>query len=384
VLECLATLVESIGEPAGLWVMVDDGKPLTPTIDRWRARGLVHASTLNALPGAATRLRRWLLPLYPRAVDDLSSQLAAAHTREPIDLLITTSSSAIKNLRSPEREEGLGSPVPHLCICFAPARYVWSRQRDYVQGHGLHARLRAIGLSLASAPFRAWDRSGSAGVTEFLAISGHVQHEIARCYERTSEIVFPPARTGFFSHDRGVPRENFWLIVSALEPYKRVDLAIDAARAAGRRLLIAGSGSHERSLRAHAAGGSGIEFLGRVSEEHLRDLYRRARLLLFPQIEDFGIVAVEAQACGCPVVARAAGGAIDIVRHGETGVLFDEPEPEALARAALRAEQRSITAEACVRNASRFSCEAFDRAMIAQVWRVLATRWDRTQAAPAG
>ncbi len=382
VLERVAALVESIAEPVGLWVMVDDARPISPTIDRWRARGLLRASWINDLPGAAARARRWLLPAYPLAVRDLSDQIASAHAREPIDLVISTSSSAIKNVRSPERADG--TRVPHLCVCFAPARYVWSRRSDYARGSGARAWARAMGLGIAGGPFRAWDRAGSAGVDEFIAISTHVQREIARCYARPSTIVHPPVRTGYFTPDPHVAREDFWLVVSALEPYKRVERAIDAARQAGKTLLIAGSGSQEAALRAHAGGHSRIEFLGRVSDTLLRDLYRRARVLLFPQVEDFGIVAVEAQACGCPVAALNAGGALDIVRDGQTGVLTDDPTPTGLAEAAHRVERLAIAPDGCVANAARFSEEMFDAAMLARLRHALLTNRDRTRADRAG
>ncbi len=353
VLERLAALVESIAEPAGLWVMFDDHRPLSPTIDRWRERCRIQASSLNRVPGAATRLRRWLMPLYPQAVASVSRQLRAAHARAPIDLVISTSSSAIKNLTPPG--------IPHICICFSPARYVWSRRDDYAAGQSPASRLRGLGLSLAANSFRAWDRAGSAGVSTFIAISRHVQQEIERCYGRDSRIVFPPVRTDFFTPNPSMPREDFWLVVSALEPYKRVDLAIDAARLAGRRLVIAGTGSVEREWRADPP--AGVEFLGRVTDEHLRSLYRRATLLLFPQVEDFGIVAVEAIACGCPVVARAQGGALDIVSPGASGALVEESSPRALAAAAIEVELARYDERRCAEDAARFSGEAFDRAM---------------------
>lgn len=368
VLDRLAQLLaREFGGAAALYVMTDDGRPLSPAIDALPRR----VSFLSALPGGATRLRRWLLPLYPRAVESLSARLAADHAREPIDLLVSTSSAAIKGLRPP-------AGVPHLCYCHSPARYIWSQTEQYAGG------LRGVGLRLARERFMRWDRATAANVTQFVANSTHTARQIARCFGREAVVVHPPVRTEFFTPHASVAREDFWLCIGALEPYKRFDLAIDAAAVAGRRLVVAGGGSHERALRTHAQRAAQqsrarVEFLGRVSDEQLRDLYRRAAVLLFPQIEDFGIVAVEAQACGLPVIAAAtggAGGALDSVIDGRTGALVRDATPRGLALAAQDVEHRARTEpaawlRACRENAERFSERAFDDAMRERIRRLL-------------
>lgn len=368
VLDRLAHLLaREFGGAAALYVMTDDGRPLSPAIDPLPRR----VSFLSVLPGGATRLRRWLLPLYPRAVESLSARLAADHAREPIELLVSTSSAAIKGLRPP-------AGVPHLCYCHSPARYIWSQTEQYAGG------LRGIGLRLARERFKRWDHATAANVTQFVANSTHTAREIKRCFDRDAIVVHPPVRTDFFTPDPSVPREDFWLCIGALEPYKRFDLAIDAAAGAGRRLVIAGGGSHERALRARAQRAAQqsrarVELLGRVSDEQLRDLYRRAAVLLFPQIEDFGIVAVEAQACGLPVVAAAtggAGGALDSVIDGRTGALVRDATPRGLALAAQDVEHRARTdpaawLRACRENTERFSERAFEDAMRERIRRLL-------------
>lgn len=193
-----------------------------------------------------------------------------------------------------------------------------------------------------------------------MANSRHIARQIGETYGAAAEVVHPPARTDFFTPGDGA-REGFWLAVGALEPYKRFDLAIESARRAGAALKIVGTGSCERSLRSMVGVGDGVEFLGRVDDDRLRELYRAARLLVFPQIEDFGIVAVEAQACGCPVLARAAGGALDSVVNGRTGVLIDEEDARAFADGARRMPDDPA---ACVANAARFAGDVFDRAMV--------------------
>ncbi|MBX3357994.1 MAG: glycosyltransferase [Phycisphaeraceae bacterium] len=357
VLDAIACVVSREARPACLLAMFDDGRPLTPAIDALPRT----ISALNSLPLAASRLRRWLLPMYPLAVMDLSRRLQTLHAHEPIDLLISTSSAAVKGLRAPRG-------VPHLCYCHAPARYLWSQTEEYASGSfGL---ARRAGLGILGGPLRRWDAATAANVTEFIANSSHTAEHVRRCYGRNSTVVHPPVRTDFFTpappgsppaHAGSDAQAGFWLVVSALEPYKRIDLAIQAANRTGRPLVIAGHGSQEAHLRSLA--GPGVRFVGRVSDEKLRDLYRSAALLLFPQVEDFGIVAGEALACGLPVVARRAGGALDIVTDGVTGSLFDYPTVESLLDGIGRAPDSRSSAGACRRAAERFGADVFAAAM---------------------
>lgn len=349
VLERIALLAPQIGEIDRLYTLFDDGRPLAPTIDAI-AR---EVSALGDLPDAA---RRWLLPLYPLGVAELSAALESRHAERPLDLLISTSSAAIKGLRAPRG-------VPHLCYCHAPARYVWSIADEYAAGRGPGARARRAGLAAFGPVFRAWDRATASNVTAFLANSRHTADEIARCYGRSARVVHPPVRTAYFTLDSAVQREDFWLFVGALEPYKRVDLAMEAAAAAGARLKVVGGGSLLEGLRRRGGAGH-VEVLGRVDDDKLRGLYRRARVLLFPQIEDFGITAVEAQACGCPVVARRAGGALDTVLDGVTGRLFEGVDAAAIVRAALECPSDS---RACRSNAERFAEHVFEARMLAEM-----------------
>jgi glycosyltransferase involved in cell wall biosynthesis len=355
VLDRLARLASVLGEPAGLFTMFDDGRPLTPAID-----GL--SKTVWPRGRRAGVGRRLLLPAYPKAVAWLSAQLAAAHGERAIDLLVSSSSAAVKAMEPP-------AGVPHLCYCHAPARYLHGQRGEYARVGGL----TGLGLRVLGPRLAAWDASAVRGVTLFVANSRHTAQEIQRVYKRDARVVHPPVRTDFFTPSAAEPRQDLLLVVSALEPYKRVDLAIDAAVAAGTRLMIVGTGSQESALRAHARRAckrakqpaTSVQFLGRVSDEQLRGLYRRARALLFPQVEDFGIAAVEAMACGCPVVARNAGGALDTVADGSTGVLFAEPEAGAILAALGRLPRRAEAA--CRSRALQFSEPVFDKAMTAVI-----------------
>lgn len=358
VLERLCRLVDARFEPAGLYTMFDDGRPLAEGIDAWRARGAVRCPPRNLGPGAARR-RRWMLPRYPAYVRWLSARLAEDHAERPIDLLLSTSSAAVKGIHPPPG-------VPHLCYCHSPARYVWSRRAEYGPDGSLKGRLRAAGLAAYAPAYRRWDRATAAHVTTFLANSSHTARELERTYGRRAGVVFPPVRTTFFK-----PSERagggYWLVVSALEPYKAVDAAVEAARRSGARLVVAGQGSQGDRLRELARGCRNVEFVGRVSDERLCELYGGAELLLFPQVEDFGIVAVEALACGCPVVARAEGGALDIVTDGVTGVLTADASPAGLIEAARRCADLHIDPRACRHAAQRFSEAVFDGAMLGAI-----------------
>lgn len=343
VLDRIAGVLADDGwETAGLYVMFDDRRPLTPRLDALPK----VVSRIGRLPGASA-FRRHLLPVYPACVADLSRRLEAAHRLHPIDLVISTSSAAIKGLRPPRG-------VPHVCYIHAPARYIWSRGPEYERG----SFLRTLGLRLVRERFRVWDRSTASNVTAFIANSAYTQAQVRACYDRPSSVVHPPVRTDYFHVDPTVPRGDGWLVVSALEPYKRVDLAIEAANAARHPLTIIGDGSQRRRLRRRA--GPTVTFAGRVDDGALRLAYQRARLLVFPQVEDFGIAAAEAQGCGTPVVAFREGGALDIVRDG-TGAFFDAPTVRSLLDAIGRCPRACEAA--CRANAERFAGARFDAAI---------------------
>jgi glycosyltransferase involved in cell wall biosynthesis len=352
VLERMVKIVRTYHDLAGLLVMFDDGKPVAPAIDATPR----YVSNVGRWP-FANPMRRYLLGYYPKAMRSLSRKLDAMHRQKRIDLVISSSSCAAKGIRPPQG-------VPHLCYCHAPARYIYGQQAEYTRDFSL----RSIGLRYAAESFRRWDQisSSSDSVTRMLANSSHTAEQVTRAYERTAQVVFPPVRTDFFSPSierMGLARGEHWLYVGALEPYKRVDLAILAANKLHHRLLIVGTGTMEKRLRALA--GDTVEFLGRVSEEALREHYRSARLLLYPQIEDFGISAVEAQACGLPVVARRAGGAMDTVADGVTGSLFDSDSIDAIVPAIIRCPQRCDAA--CRVHAEKFHESHFDAALLQHI-----------------
>jgi glycosyltransferase involved in cell wall biosynthesis len=301
----------------------------------------IHTSFLQRAPGLRRHYRRYL-PLFPAAIEDFD--LAG------FELVISSSHCVAKGIIPPP--DGL-----HVCYCHTPMRYAWDQEHAYFpRRRGLAARLRALTLTA----LRAWDAASAARVDLFIANSSFVARRIRAYYGRDAEVVHPPVAVDFFTPapapvlacspaptaspaaDAGEHREHresggYALVVSALAPYKRVELAIAACERAGMPLRIAGDGP-ERERLARLAG-PGTRLLGRVGDAALRDLYRGARLLLQPGIEDFGIASVEALACGTPVVAVARGGVLDVVEDGRHGVLYDDRgDPAAPAGHAHRAD----------------------------------------------
>ena len=336
--------------PTALYTLVSDGRSLTSAIDACDVR----TSFLQRLPAAHGKLRRWYFPLMMRAVDSLAV--------ESCDVLLSTSSAVMKSIQPPQG-------VPHLCYCHSPARYIWGQTDDYT--HGAGGGLRRVGLNAMRRRFQEWDARTASRVTKFLANSRHTADKIKRWYDREATVVFPPVRTEYFTPDRNAPREPWYLVVSALEPYKRVDLAIETANRLRLPLKIVGTGSQSRRLQGVA--GPTVEMLGRVDDGQLRTLYRDARALIHPQREDFGIIAVEAQACGCPVIAFAAGGALETVT-GASGVFFEEQTVDALADAIKRLDVASIEPQHCRGSAERFSESRFDEAIRREVRMALGER----------
>jgi len=282
---------------------------------------------------------RSLLPLYFLAAEswDLSG----------FDLVISTSHCVAKAAKR-------GPKGFHLCYCHTPVRYLHDQLDDYLRGHGPVYRAAA---RLARVPLRARDVATVPRVDAFVANSENVRGRIARIYSRESRVVPAPADTAFYTPSPSSRAREGLLVVSALVPYKRLEDALEASARLGLPLTIAGFGPEERRLRALA--GPSVRFVGSPSDEELRDLYRGAELVLMPGEEDFGIVPLEAQACGTPVVALGKGGALETVADGVTGVLYPDAGPGPLAGAIGRARATAFERGALVANARRFSEPAF-------------------------
>jgi glycosyltransferase involved in cell wall biosynthesis len=315
----------------------------------------------------APRWYRHYLPLFPAAVESFDL--------DGYDLVISSSHCAVKSVVVPGRAR-------HLCYCHSPMRYAWDQFPAYFGPE----RLGALGSRLARAalrPLARWDAATSGRPDRYVANSQYVARRVRRYYNRAASVVAPPVDTVFYTPSPRAP-EPYLLVVSALVPYKRIDVAVATARAAGLPLKIAGEGNDRARLEELA--GPGVEFLGRATDEEVRELYRGATAVLLPGEEDFGIVPVEAQACGRPVVALARGGALETVVDGVTGVLVDGTDPAAWAAAVgrVRAGLDAGTAfqpERIRRHAEGFSRDRFLAAMAAEIDAVVAappaevTRW---------
>ena len=311
---------------------------VSPAIERLRPR----TSVLQHLPGIR-RFYRYCLPLFPAAIEQFDL--------DAYDLVISTSHCAAKAVVKTGRAR-------HLCYCFTPMRYAWD-QFDAYFGEGRVGRLKSRVLRPVLGGLARWDAATAGRVDRYVAISQHVASRIRRYYNRDAAVIYPPVDTAFFSPDDTVAPDNFLLIVSALVPYKRIDVAIEASRLSNTPLRIVGDGPEREALAALVARtGADVQLLGSVTDEAVRDLYRRAAAVLLPGEEDFGIAPVEAQACGTPVVALGRGGALETVIDGVTGVLVGEPTPAAFAHGIARARQLTLD-----RSALRAHALKFDRAV---------------------
>lgn len=312
---------------------------VSPVIEQTR----VQAGPLSRLP-KVERYYRYLLPVMP---------FAAGWKVTDADLVVSLSHAFAKSAQPPKG-------TPHICYCFTPMRYAWHMQESYFAGRGLKARA----IDLLMSRIRNWDRRTASRVTHFVGISNTVRQRIRECYDRDADVIYPPVDTDFYKPGTQ-PREDFYLVVSALAPYKRFDLAIEACRKLGRKLVVIGSGQHLAKLKANANGSA--SFLGWQPDEVIRDHLQRAKALLFPGEEDFGIVPLEAQACGCPVIGYGRGGLTETVNPlGEslppTGVFFDEQTPDSVVAAIeeFEANEDRFDPRAMRRNAVRFRKDRFE------------------------
>lgn len=340
VLEALCSMYPQ----AEVFTLLADRHALSPTLPAMK----IHTSWMQNLPGVKGYYRK-LLPWMPRAIErfDLTG----------FDLVISSSHCVAKGVKVP-------TGVPHLCYCHTPMRYAWHLRDLYLE------KVPAVARPWVRSQLdqlREWDRTTSSQVTQFIANGRTVQQRIKEAYGRESNVIHPPVDVDFYVPDPQVKREDYYLVVSALAPNKRTDLAIGACHKLGRRLVVIGIGEEERKLRRLA--GAETTFLGWGSNVVIRGQLQRCRALLFPGEEDFGIVPIEAQSCGTAVIAYGVGGATEtVVPLGEansTGVWFTGPSVESLVSAMQRYETEGsmIRPEVCRANAEQYGAERFREQM---------------------
>jgi len=331
----------------------------------------IRVSALDGIPGSA-RFYRHALPLMPRLIErfDLSGY----------DLVVSSSHCVAKGAIAP-------AGVPHVCYCHTPMRYAWDQYDAYFGADRASAPVR-LAMRAVAPQLRKWDVASAGRADGIVANSYHVRTRIRNCWGRDSTVVYPPVAVDRFSP--AVAREDFYLVLGALVPYKRIDLTVEAFNRMRRRLVIVGDGPERERLLA--AAGPNIEFTGRLSDAEVADLLGRCRALVNAGVEDFGISIVEALAAGAPVIALAEGGAAEILAagaeaglavastagnappaHVPTGILFRPQTAAGLIAAVERFEQSEFDPAVLRQRAVEFGPDRFDKGMRSVVATVTGT-----------
>lgn len=349
--KCLDVLCQAFPD-ATLHTLIHRRGHLSPAIESMRIR----TSPLQRIPGVFRHYRK-LLPIMPLAtrswrVDD-------------VDLVVSLSHCVAKAVRVPPG-------VPHVCYCFTPMRYAWQGRDAYLEGWGDRPIRRAMARAMLDR-IREWDRATASGVTHFVAISETVRRRIGACYGRESRVIEPPVDTEFYRPDAAVARGEEYLCVSALVPYKKVEQAVAACTRLGRRLIVIGEGPERPRLERRA--GPSVRFLGWQPDDVIREHYQRCRALLFPGEEDFGIVPMEALACGAPVIALGRGGVAETVDQ-EVGATYDEATEDGLRDAIARWESGGCPANSALARAraEAFALPTFRERLLSHLVGVVARR----------
>jgi glycosyltransferase involved in cell wall biosynthesis len=333
---------------ADIYTHVYNPQAVSPSINSHR----VITSRINRLP-FAKKLYRLYMPLMPNALIDFNLQ--------SYDLVISSESGPAKGV----------VPNPnayHICYCHSPMRYLWDMYHEYFRGTNPLVRFF---MKRFIPRLRLWDAVSANMVDIFVANSAYVAKRVRRCYNRIATVVYPPADIEKFLNLERHPKD-FYLFFGQITGYKRADIAIEACVASGRKLVVAGAGAGKKLIKKYQKTGL-VSFRGKVGEGEMRELYASAKALLFPGIEDFGIIPVEAQAAGCPVIAFREGGAEDTVKENVTGLFFDEQTPESLIAAMEHFERDGVTfsrREVFNDHVQQFSKTAF----IDRMYRVLEER----------
>lgn len=335
--EKVVEVLHSLFPDAPVYTSAFDRDAMPESYRKWD----IHTSFLQRLPFKRKTHRAALL-LYPAAFE--SFDLSA------FDLVISSSSSFAKGIIT---QPG----TIHVCYTYTPMRFAWT-PRSYMREERLSMMTRTL-LTPALHYLRTWDALASMRVDHYVAISRAVSDRISKFYRRDCDIVFPPVETARFHISPVV--EDYYVMVTRLAPYKRLELAVEACTRLDRPLKIVGSGRYQKNLQKLA--GPKVEFLGHVSDAELPELLARAKAYIMPGEEDFGIAPVEANASGRPVIAFAAGGALDSQIDGVTGVLFHKPTAQSLMDAMKQADALQFDPQIIRAHAQKFDTECFKTAI---------------------
>lgn len=336
---------------APVYTLLYDPERMEDRLREWDIR----TSLLQDIPGAL-RLYKMLYFLMPVGVDylDLSE----------FDLVLSSSCGWSKS--APQREGAL-----HVSYVHSPARFLWFWADEYIRTLRANPLVK-LAVRASIPPLRDWDRRTAMRPQHLVCNSLTTRRRIREAWGREAEVIHPPCDT-----DKFVPGDqvgDYFLAVCTLNPYKRVDVAVEAFNELGLPLVVVGDGPELEYLRERA--GANVELVGKVSDEEIANYYARCRAFIMPQEEDFGIAPLEAQACGRPVIAFGAGGALETVVDGQTGIFFDRQRPESLIEALRRFQSMQFSPQACRAQAERFSIEQFRHKLGDYVER----RWQEHQA----
>ncbi|CAG7632377.1 glycosyltransferase [Paenibacillus allorhizosphaerae] len=304
----------------------------------------IRTTWMQHIPGIFKRFKHffWLYPLAMRSID-----------LRGYDLVISSSSAYAKGVTADPQ-------ATHVCYCYTPMRFAWDFN-TYMEGIQVPQVIKKLVQAMV-APLRLWDVSTARNVDHFVAISTIVQQRIEACYGRSSSIIFPPVNVSRFSVSEPSEVQDYYLVVSRLVSYKKLDLAVEACTRLGKRLVVIGDGPDKERLESLA--GPTVEFKGRLADAEVVRYMKACRAFLFPGLEDFGITPLEVNACGRPVVAYRGGGALDTVVPGLNGCFFEQQSVESLATALEQFESHTWDHAEIRRHAERFDASRFCRELL--------------------
>ncbi|MFI5253054.1 MAG: glycosyltransferase [Bacteroidota bacterium] len=338
---------------ATLFTLVHKKGSVSETIERMR----IETSMIQKMPGGIEHYQHYL-PLYPAAVKNFN-------LRE-YDLVISSSHAAAKAVT-------VRRGAVHICYCYTPMRYIWDQYDQYFGKDKAPLYIRMT-MKMIVGYLREWDKRTAQHVGHFIAISTNVQERIQRIYNREAFVIYPPVDINRFKVEK--TNKGFYLIVAALVPYKRVDIAVRAFTKLNQELVVIGKGSELKDLQSIA--GKTIKILGWVDDNELARYYAECKAFVFPGEEDFGIVPVEAMASGKPVIAYGKGGLLETVVEGRTGIFFHEQTPESLIAAVQKFQTMNLDPEVIRSHAVQFDRAIFKKRMES----FIRERWEERKSIP--
>jgi len=311
----------------------------------------IIGSSLNKYPSAIKKKTKFLLPFYPKAIEEFDFS--------EYDIVISSSNSFAHGI--------ITSPKTfHLCYCHSPMRYVWDYTNEYLAENKIGYGLKGLFVRKTLHEIRIWDKVSSQRVDKWIANSFNVKNRIKKYYQKDSSVIYPPVPVENIEFNENVP-DDYYLIVSRLEPYKKVDVAIDAFNQTGKPLVIIGTGSRSDSLKSIAK--SNIEFLGWQSDKAVYEYMRNAKALIFPAEEDAGLTPIESMATGRPVIAYGKGGVTENVIESKTGLFFNEANSKSLNETISEFEKNILqfSPKTCREQALKFSEKDFKENLMKEI-----------------